>query len=251
MFSQHHEPVARFTTGQVIFNSFCVQKLVPCPDYIELLFNPIERMLAVRPCASDYPNAISWSITRKKSGVVVNARIFCGILFSIMEWDPDYTYKVPVTVRRKDDECVLFFDLDNYIGKEIRPAIKQLPTQPSAEPAARTESEETRGIFFGADDEAVEEVINSEEMEQKLRELAAYERQHFGTPVFEHNSDFRLTAIDDEGEWDVMAQPRVLGDDYRVDEAVIDALQQEMANSSAQNIKEQCTESDSEGGETE
>ena len=61
-----------------------------------------------------------------------------------------------------------------------------------------------------------------------LRELAEYERRHFGTPAFEHDGDVRLPAIDDEGEWDVMAEARVLGDDHRVDESIVEAMQEEM-----------------------
>ena len=65
----------------------------------------------------------------------------------------------------------------------------------------------------------------------KLRELAEIERRTFGTPVFEHKGDVRLPSIDDEGEWDVMAVPRILGDDHRVDEEVVDALQDQLLES--------------------
>ena len=52
--------------------------------------------------------------------------------------------------------------------------------------------------------------------------------RHFGTPVFEHDGDVRLPTIDDEGEWDVMAEARVLGDDHRVDESIVEAMQEQM-----------------------
>ena len=65
-------------------------------------------------------------------------------------------------------------------------------------------------------------------MERRLRELNEYEKRNFGTPAFEHNSEFRLTAIDDEGEWDVMISARPLGSDHRVDEREIEALQEGM-----------------------
>ena len=66
---------------------------------------------------------------------------------------------------------------------------------------------------------------------RKLRELAEIERRTFGTPVFEHKGDVRLPSIDDEGEWDVMAMPKILGDDHRVDEEVVDALQDQLLES--------------------
>ena len=65
-------------------------------------------------------------------------------------------------------------------------------------------------------------------MERKLRALAEYEKRNFGTPAFEHEGDIRIPSIDDDGEWDVMVEARVLGDDHRVDEAIVEALQDEM-----------------------
>ena len=76
----------------------------------------------------------------------------------------------------------------------------------------------------------------------KLRELAEIERRTFGTPVFEHKGDVRLPSIDDEGEWDVMAVPRILGDDHRVDEEVVDALQDQLLESMTVNETEGGTE---------
>ncbi|MBQ8092463.1 MAG: hypothetical protein IJ242_02670 [Clostridia bacterium] len=57
---------------------------------IEILFNPVERMLAVRPCAEDNPNAIRWSDENGRSKGF-GASAFCRILFSILDWDEDYS----------------------------------------------------------------------------------------------------------------------------------------------------------------
>ena len=48
------------------------------------------------------------------------ASAFCRILFSILDWDEDYSYRVPCIVRSRGDETILFFDLDNYIGSAKR-----------------------------------------------------------------------------------------------------------------------------------
>ena len=91
-----------------------------------------------------------------------------------------------------------------------------------------TDDEEIKGIFYAADDEEPQAVEDTEEMEKKLRALAEYEKRNFGTPAFEHEGDIRIPSIDDDGEWDVMVEARVLGDDHRVDEAIVEALQDEM-----------------------
>lgn len=64
MFSHTFEPVVRMSRSGITFNSTCVSRLdrmeghdgqleVRRVQHVELLFNPVERMLAVRPCAPD------------------------------------------------------------------------------------------------------------------------------------------------------------------------------------------------------
>jgi hypothetical protein len=243
MFSHALDPVVRFSKSQMAFNSTCISRLnrisqnengllLNRTQYAELLFNPVERMLAVRPCAEDNPNAICWATENGRSRVI-SASAFCRILFSILDWDSEYTYRVPSIVRSKGEETILFFDLDNFIGTAKRQRDENLEEEvAAAEKAIREESEETRGIFFSADEEdEPQEIEDTEEMERKLQELAEIERRTFGTPVFEHKGDVRLPSIDDDGEWDVMATPRILGDDHRVDEEVVDALQDQLLES--------------------
>ena len=224
MFHHAFEPTVSFWPTAMKFSSTCVSRM-PGLQHVEVLLNPVERMLAVRPCAPEHPNAIRWK-DAKGHGNDLGAKSFCGILYEILGWDPDYAYSVPAVIRRRGNECILFFDLDNFIGREIRK--KDAPEEPDRTPAQRTESDDTRGIFFGADDDEPQPVEDTEEIERRIRAFAEHEKRSFGTPAFEHSSDFRLTAIDDEGEWDVMAEARVLGGDHRVDQREIDALHSAM-----------------------
>ena len=164
MFSHALDPVVRFSKNQIAFNSTCISRLnriaqsgtslsLNRTQYVELLFNPVERMLAIRPCAEDNPNAICWATESGKSRMV-SASAFCRILFSILDWDSEYTYRVPCIVRSRGDETILFFDLDNFIGSAKKSRDENLEEEvAAAEEAIREESEETRGIFFSADDE--------------------------------------------------------------------------------------------------
>ena len=239
MFSQVLEPVVRFSRTGMSFNSTCISRMnrivsengIPRlirQKYVEVLFNPVERMIAVRPCSEDHPNAIRWADDNGKS-MSLGSKAFCTILFTLLDWNPEYTYRVPAIVRTKEDETVLFFDLDNFIGKAITKRTVTLETVPDgAETPIPEADEETRGIFYAADDEEPQAVEDTEEMERKLREIAEYEKRSFGTPAFEHNGNVRLPSIDDDGEWDIMVAARVLGDDHRVDETIVEALQDEM-----------------------
>lgn len=239
MFSQALEPVVRFSRTGMSFNSTCISRMnrivsengIPRlirQKYVEVLFNPVERMIAVRPCSEDHPNAIRWADDNGKS-MSLGSKAFCTILFTLLDWNTEYTYRVPAIVRTKEDETVLFFDLDNFIGKAITKRMVTPETVPDGTETPIPEAdEETRGIFYAADDEEPQAVEDTEEMERKLREIAEYEKRNFGTPAFEHNGNVRLPSIDDDGEWDVMVAARVLGDDHRVDETIVEALQDEM-----------------------
>ena len=258
MFSHPFEPTVTFSPRHMTFNTTCVSRLdsteekdgkclitrQPC---VEILFNPVERMLAVRPCASDHPNATRWA-TPKGRGAYIAARAFCSILYEILGWDTDYAFRVPATLRKKDNERILFFDLDNYIGRELPGSKNPWEDEADAEVERRVETDDTKGIFFGAEDEEPQPVEDTVEMERKLQEMAEYEKRNFGTPAFEHNSEFRLTAIDDEGEWEVMADAHPLDGDHRVDESAIEALQDEMLEAM---IAEENDENNEEGSETE
>ena len=237
LFNHPFEATITFSPTQISFSTTCVSRLdtpstsdgkviISRPKHVEVLFNPVERMLAVRPCRADHRNAIRW-VRNNGKGASISAKAFCSILYEALGWDEGYTYRSPAVVRRKGNEAILFFDLDNYIGKERSSNKANDNRTASITTERRMESEETRGIFYGADDEP-QPVEDTEAIEQRMRQLAEYEKRNYGTPAFEHNSEFRLTAIDDDGEWDVMAEARALGCDHRVDEREIESLQEIM-----------------------
>ena len=224
MFFQAFEAKVTFWPMAMKFSTTCVAR-IPESQNVEVLLNPVERMMAVRPCTPDHPNAMHWRDAKGK-GHNLGAKSFCSLLYEILGWDTDYAYSVPAVVRKRGNETILFFDLDNYIGREI--GRKGTPIEPVVLPERRTESDETRGIFFGADDDEPQPVEDMEEIERRMHAFVEHEKRSFGTPAFEHNSDFRLTAIDVDGQWEVMAKARVLGEDHRVDQSEIDTLHSAM-----------------------
>ena len=231
MFSHANEATVTFTPWKIAFSKTCLSRLagVVLDDnnrqiYGEILLNPVERVLALRLSHEGYPNAIK--LTGKWQNGIYTKTV-CSILYDILGWDNGYTYRVPAIVRRRDGQAILFFDLDNYIGREI---VKREagPEEQPEQTEARKESDETQGIFFGADDEEVHVEESPEQMDQWLKVLAEYEKRSFGTPAFEHNSGFRLASLGGDEDWDILAEARALGSDHRVDEHEIEALQDEM-----------------------
>ena len=240
MFSHANDPYVKFTPTGFSFTSTCISRLLRTATrdgsmvmerqlYVEVLLNPVERMLAVRPCAPDYPNAIRWATDAGKSRWL-GSKAFCTILYEILEWYEAFSYRAPATIRTKDNETILFFDLDNYVGVPIGKK-QELEGSPADQDGPLQETirhEDTKGIFYGAEDEEPQEVTDTEDMERRLQEIAEYERRHFGKPAFEHDGNVRLPSIDDEGEWEVMTETRILGNDHRVDESIVEAMQEQM-----------------------
>lgn len=117
MFSKANEPILSIKPGVIHFNQACRKKLDT--EYVEILFNPVERMIVVRACDNTNPNAFLWD------GKPKSARSLCRILYDALGWNREYNYSVPcqeMPLMQNDNTVrkVLVFDLDNYIGKAIK-----------------------------------------------------------------------------------------------------------------------------------
>ncbi len=229
MFSHIAEPVVRFKRNSIAFNSLCIQKLMKifsnekdCDvercQYVELLLNPVERTLVVRPCAKGKPNAVKWADDNGGS-VSISAMPFCRTVFELMDWSVDYNFRVRASLQQEGTHAVLFFDLDDYIG-----IAKKKPEDKGKEQIVIVAEEkvDSKGIFFAADDEP-QKVEDIEAMEERLRQVTENEKRSFGMPLFEHSSELRLP--DTEG---LMAEAEALDIDHRVDEETVQKLYNEL-----------------------
>lgn len=144
MFSRIYEPVVRISLKEISFNPSCAAKMKN--DYAELLFNPVERMLIVRPCESTHPNAIEWDCKSK------GASSLCKILYESMGWDKEYSYRIPcqimsITIPDVKVQDILLFDLDNYIGKAINKKEEIIIARKQAEMQA-VQNEDAKSFYY-------------------------------------------------------------------------------------------------------
>jgi hypothetical protein len=216
MFSHIHEPVVRIGQKDILFNSNCAAKMRAV--YAEILFNPVERMLVVRPTNKSNPNAIEWG------GKSRGASYLCRILYESMGWDAEYTYRIPcqpIFLTAPDDtvQQVLVFDLDNYIGRAVNKREEVIQARREQERAEKL-AEEAKSYFIPPDEDEPEELTEIEEEVQKAVEL---NKKIFGIPAFKHTSTFR--SIDGNGTWEEwMAPARPLDSDHRYDAEVVDEM---------------------------
>ena len=217
MFSRTLEPVLRFNTVSILFNKSCKAKLDA--EYIEMLFNPVERMIIVRPCEKTHPNAFLWD------GKAKGASSLCKIIYDSMGWNVEYNYSVPcqiMPIKTSDDtvQRILAFDLDNYIGKAVNKKDERIIPKKQREQI--TENPDDLKSFYyppEADDEPQE----LKEMAAQVQEELELKKRIFGTPAFKHTSAFRNIEKSGTGEeWFIEARP--LDTAHKISEDVIDRL---------------------------
>lgn len=107
-------PAITISGEKISFNKFCVQKFNDVA-YIQLLLHPAERKIAIRPCRENSPHSIRWRPNPEKtvSSKTLCCQHFGTALYSIMEWNPDYIYKIRGTWAMNRNEQIVVFNLPN------------------------------------------------------------------------------------------------------------------------------------------
>ena len=223
MFSRVHEPVVRITTKGITFSNSCVSKL-PRTAFVEFLFNPVERMIVVRPCKKDHPNALVWDAKYKSAAPLTK------VIYDSMGWEQDYSFRIPCqTVTRTKmsiySDTVLVFDLDNYIGRATLKRDETVVAEKDNE-SAMGQREDAKSFYYPPDEEEPQEI---RDMEERFQQAVETNKKLFGTPVFEYDPGVRgLNSEDTEDGWDMMAEARPLDISHRVDADSVDDLLHEI-----------------------
>ena len=216
MFSHVKEPVVRFSRSKITFNASCTALMDA--EYAEILFNPVERMLVVRPCKEHHPNAVPWQ-NRPLSAFALTT-----VFYNSLCWDAEYTYRVPAQRLREPggDAVVLTFDLDNYVGRAVNRKEEVILARKEEE-LAQEQREDAKSFFFPPEED--EEPQEIREMEERFQKAKEQNGKIFGEPVFEHPSGTRGFAEQESGGlWDMLVEAKPLDVDHRVDEDTIDGL---------------------------
>ena len=84
---------------------------------MQLLLHPLERKIAIRPCSFEDAFSIPWHRNPEQPMMskIISCPHFCKALFQIMNWEPDYCYKVLGTLIEKGNEQMVVFNLDGAV----------------------------------------------------------------------------------------------------------------------------------------
>ena len=112
--AQTHEPSFIFNDGKISVNTACVRR-VPDAEYVQLLINRQKKKLAVRICKEEDIFSIPWAKEKdgKRFSRQITGRMFFMKICDLMDWNPDYRYKIVGKLVRANGELLFLFDLNS------------------------------------------------------------------------------------------------------------------------------------------
>ncbi len=97
---------------KISVNSACIRSL-PEFDFVQIMINPYEKKLALRPCKEGAKNALRWcSATEKRCPRKISCRIFYAKIMLLMGWNPMQCYRLLGDLVHTEKEPVFVFDLN-------------------------------------------------------------------------------------------------------------------------------------------
>ena len=108
-FAHIYEPSITFNKSKITMNTACIKKL-PEIEYVQILVNPNKKQLAVRPCSEDAKDSFKWC-TAKHKPKQITCRVFFAKVFSLMEWNPNFRYKLLGKLMQSESDLLFVFDL--------------------------------------------------------------------------------------------------------------------------------------------
>ena len=116
LFAHSREPAITIWDDRVKFNMACLRKF-PGVTHIQVLINPDEKRLIIRPCDADAPDSLRWAKgggQKELSNRDLQCRVFAAKLFDFMKWDAQYRYKILGKPASCDGEVLFLFKLNDF-----------------------------------------------------------------------------------------------------------------------------------------
>ncbi|EKE02049.1 MAG: hypothetical protein ACD_20C00431G0002 [uncultured bacterium] len=134
-FAHLYEPSITFNRCKVYLNTACLKRL-PDINYVQILVNSEEKKLAVRPCSEDEKDSFQWC-TLKRKPKQISCRVFFAKIVHLMDWNPDYRYKLLGKLIKSGNEYLFIFDLtateiyQRTIQEDEKPKTSRTPVFPA------------------------------------------------------------------------------------------------------------------------
>lgn len=113
---RYEGPTITIADNRISFNLFCM-RCFENVGHIQLLLHPAERKIGIRPCRECDTHSIRWRPDPRKPiySKTLNCQHFGNALFRIMDWNPDYIYRVRGIWAKRGSEQIIVFNLANAV----------------------------------------------------------------------------------------------------------------------------------------
>ena len=109
-FAHINEPAITFVNSTFYVNNACIKK-APTVEFVQVLINPAEKKLVIRPSSEDIKDSFSWLTKARKPKHIV-CRMFYAMLIDLLNWNPEWRYKIiGKMIRNRNNEYLFVFDL--------------------------------------------------------------------------------------------------------------------------------------------
>ena len=111
-FAHIKEPSVTFNECKLYVNAACLSKF-PNASYAQVLINQKKKILALRPCEEGARDSFMWcnSSNSKRKAKSITCKLFFAKLVSLMDWNPNYRYKLLGKLIHANGEYLIAFDL--------------------------------------------------------------------------------------------------------------------------------------------
>lgn len=111
-FAHLKEPSISFSECKVFVNAACLAKF-PEANYAQLLINRKDKILALRPCEEYTKDSFPWCNTTggKRKTRFTTCKLLFAKLVALMNWDPEFRYKMLGRIVHANGEYLIAFDL--------------------------------------------------------------------------------------------------------------------------------------------
>jgi len=81
-------------------------------DYIEILYHPILKLLIIRSCDENAPNAIRTKNKNSNPVLSISSNAFCNAIYERMDWTTKYKFRFRGVTRDRGKDTIMIFYLD-------------------------------------------------------------------------------------------------------------------------------------------
>ena len=111
-FAHLTEPAVTFNNCKFYVNCACLNRF-PDTDYVQVLVNQNTKIMALLPCAENARDSLAWCYASKgkRKPRQTTCKLFFAKIVSMMDWNPDYRYKLLGKLTRANGQYMIAFDL--------------------------------------------------------------------------------------------------------------------------------------------